>query len=132
MVRLRFGYAVELTCRDEESTTYQCAGFPRKMDQAIRFEEAVCPSKFTLFFDCPEDIMTERLINRGKTSGRADDNAESIKKRFKTFVETSMPVVDYFEKEDKVVKIKAVKSPDEIYKEVKTRMGERGFKMTTA
>ena len=75
--------------------------------------------------------MTERLINRGKTSGRADDNAESIKKRFKTFVETSMPVVDHFEKEKKVVKIKAVKSPDEIYEEVKQRMGERGFEMVT-
>ena len=99
------------------------------MDQAIRFEEAVCPSKFTLFFDCPEDVMTERLINRGKTSGRADDNAESIKKRFKTFVETSMPVVDYFEKENKVVKIKAVKGPDDIYEEVKKLMGERGFEM---
>ena len=73
--------------------------------------------------------MTERLINRGKTSGRADDNAESIKKRFKTFVETSMPVVDYFEKESKVVKIKAVKSSGEIYEEVKKRMGERGFDM---
>lgn len=104
-------------------------GFPRKMDQAVKFEEEVCPSRFTLFFDCPEDVMTERLINRGKTSGRADDNAESIKKRFKTFVETSMPVVEYFEKENKVVKIKAVKKPDEIYEEVKKRMRERGFEM---
>lgn len=116
--------------KDKGKGRFLIDGFPRKMDQAIRFEEAVCPSKFTLFFDCPEDVMTERLINRGKTSGRADDNAESIKKRFKTFVETSMPVVDYFEKENKVVKIKAVKSPDEIYKEVTTRMGERGFEMT--
>lgn len=95
----------------------------------MRFEEAVCRSKFTLFFDCPEEVMTERLINRGKTSGRADDNAESITKRFKTFVDTSMPVVEHFEKEDKVVKIKAVKSPDEIYEEVKRGMGERGFEM---
>ena len=73
--------------------------------------------------------MQERLINRGKTSGRADDNAESIKKRFQTFVETSMPVVDYFEKEGKVVKVAATKGPDEIYEEVKKRMGERGFDM---
>ena len=73
--------------------------------------------------------MTERLLNRGKTSGRADDNEESIKKRFKTFVETSMPVVEYFEKEGKVVKIKAVKKPDEIYEEVKVSMGKRGFEM---
>ena len=97
------------------------------MDQAIRFEEAVCPSKFTLFFDCPEDVMQERLLNRGKTSGRADDNAESIKKRFKTFVETSMPVVNYFEKQGKVVRIPATKGPDEVYAEVKENMGRRGF-----
>ena len=102
-------------------------GFPRKMDQALKFEEVVCPSKFTLFFDCPEEVMQERLINRGKTSGRADDNAESIKKRFKTFVETSMPVVDYFEKEGKVVKIPATGTPDEVYAMVKKMMAERGF-----
>lgn len=97
------------------------------MDQAVKFEEVVCPSKFTLFFDCPEDVMTERLLNRGKTSGRSDDNEESIKKRFKTFVETSMPVVEYFEKQDKVVRIKAVRKPEEIYSEVRQRIGERGF-----
>lgn len=104
-------------------------GFPRKMDQALHFESSVCPSQFTLFFDCPEEVMQERLLNRGKTSGRSDDNAESIKKRFRTFVETSMPVVEYFEKEGKVVKISATKSPDEIYDVVKTKMGERGFEM---
>ncbi|KAL8931738.1 MAG: hypothetical protein Q9211_006764 [Gyalolechia sp. 1 TL-2023] len=102
-------------------------GFPRKMDQALRFEEAVCPSQFTLFFDCPEHVMQERLINRGKTSGRSDDNAESIKKRFRTFVETSMPVVDYFETQGKVVTVEASRGPDEIYEEVKKRMGEKGL-----
>ena len=98
------------------------------MDQALKFEESVCPSKFTLFFDCPEDVMQERLLNRGKTSGRSDDNAESIKKRFKTFVETSMPVVEYFEKEGKVVSVKATRGPDEVYEEVKKAFEERGLK----
>ena len=53
-------------------------GFPRKMDQAIKFEEVVVPSKFTLFFDCPEETMRSRLLKRGETSGRSDDNEESI------------------------------------------------------
>lgn len=99
------------------------------MDQALRFESAVCPSRFTLFFDCPEPVMQQRLLNRGKTSGRSDDNAESIKKRFRTFVETSMPVVEYFEKEGKVVRVDATKGPEEVYEVVKRRMGERGVKM---
>jgi UMP-CMP kinase len=98
------------------------------MDQAIKFEETVCPSKFTLFFDCPEEVMQERLLNRGKTSGRSDDNAESIKKRFKTFVETSMPVVEYFEKEERVVTVSAVPPPDKVYEEVKAKFEERGIK----
>ncbi|KAL8764040.1 MAG: hypothetical protein Q9184_000328 [Pyrenodesmia sp. 2 TL-2023] len=113
----------------ERGARFLVDGFPRQMDQALKFEESVCPSQFALFFDCPEEVMMERLINRGKTSGRADDNAESIKKRFRTFVETSMPVVDYFEKKGKVVKVAATKGPDEIYEEVKRRMRERGFEM---
>ncbi len=100
-------------------------GFPRKMDQALKFEETVCPSKFVLFYDCPEEEMQKRLLKRGETSGRSDDNAESIKKRFKTFVETSMPVVDFFQKQNRVIKIVATKTPDEVYKETKQKLEQR-------
>ena len=41
--------------------------------------------KLVLFFDCPEDVMVERLLERGKTSGRSDDNEDTIRKRFNTF-----------------------------------------------
>ncbi|KAI1356766.1 uridylate kinase [Xylaria sp. FL0043] len=103
-------------------------GFPRKFDQAVKFEEAVCPAKFVLFYDCPEEEMERRLLERGKTSGRSDDNAESIRKRFRTFVETSMPVVEYFEKQDRVVRIRADVPPDDVYRateaELKKRLGD--------
>ncbi|EHA54766.1 hypothetical protein MCOR07_005167 [Pyricularia oryzae] len=100
-------------------------GFPRKMDQALKFEETVCPAKFVLFYDCPEAEMERRLLERGKTSGRADDNAESIRKRFRTFIETSMPVVDHYEKENRVVKIDATPSPDQVSKETQKRIESR-------
>lgn len=100
-------------------------GFPRKMDQALKFEETVCPSRFVLFFDCPEKEMEKRLLERGKTSGRSDDNAESIKKRFKVFEETSMPVIDYFEEQGRVVKVLATKTPDEVYKETRSKLEAR-------
>ena len=35
-----------------------------------------------LVLTCPESVLLERLLERGKTSGRDDDNEESIKKRF--------------------------------------------------
>ncbi|KAI0553531.1 uridylate kinase [Xylaria curta] len=100
-------------------------GFPRKFDQAVKFEEAVCPAKFVLFYDCPEEEMERRLLERGKTSGREDDNAESIRKRFRTFVETSMPVVDYYEKQDRVVRIRANVPPDDVYRATQAELVKR-------
>ncbi|KAK4454636.1 adenylate kinase-domain-containing protein [Podospora aff. communis PSN243] len=97
-------------------------GFPRKMDQAFKFEEVVCPARLVLFYDCPEAEMERRLMERGKTSGRADDNAESIRKRFRTFIETSMPVVDHYEKEGRVVKIDATPTPDSVFQTTRERL----------
>ncbi|ODV60299.1 UMP-CMP kinase, partial [Ascoidea rubescens DSM 1968] len=100
-------------------------GFPRKMDQALTFEASVVKSSLTLFFDCPEAIMLNRLLERGKTSGRSDDNIESINKRFKTFIETSMPVVDYFDKQNKVVKVFCDQPVDAVYSQVKTALKDK-------
>ncbi|KAJ5127407.1 hypothetical protein N7448_008186 [Penicillium atrosanguineum] len=102
-------------------------GFPRKLDQAVFFEATVCPSELVLFLDCPEEVMEKRLLKRGETSGRDDDNAESIRKRFRTFVETSMPVVDDFEKKGKVVKVQATGSVDDVFAQVKTGIEARGL-----
>lgn len=123
-VQLLENAMTEVVSKTQETTgkktgKFLIDGFPRKMDQAVKFEETVCPARFVLFFDCPEEEMEKRLMKRGETSGRADDNAESIKKRFRTFVETSMPVVDYFEKNGKVVRILANKGPDAVYEDVK-------------
>jgi len=119
--------AMNSTIEEKGNRKFLIDGFPRKMDQALGFEQKVVPSKFTLFFDCSEETMRERLLNRGKTSGRADDNEESIVKRFRTFVETSMPVVEMFEKEGRVVKVDASKSPDEVYAHVKEQFGKEGI-----
>ena len=100
-------------------------GFPRKMDQAHKFEETVCPAKLVLFYDCPEETMEARLLERGKTSGRADDNAESIRKRFRTFVETSMPVVKYYEEVGKAVKIDATAKPDQVFQKTQKTLADR-------
>lgn len=113
------------------SYTDGAQGFPRKLDQAHAFERSVVPSKFTLFFDAPEDVMLERLLNRGKTSGRADDNIESIKKRFRVFVETSMPVVDEFDSQKRVIKVNATQTPDEVYQDVQARLKEWGIEPIT-
>ncbi|PYI10544.1 UMP-CMP kinase [Aspergillus sclerotiicarbonarius CBS 121057] len=102
-------------------------GFPRKLDQAVFFEDTVCPSEMTLFLDCPEEVMEARLLKRGETSGRDDDNAESIRKRFRTFVETSMPVVKAFEEQNKVVSVSATGSVEEVYERIREGFQAKGI-----
>ncbi|RUP47619.1 LOW QUALITY PROTEIN: P-loop containing nucleoside triphosphate hydrolase protein, partial [Jimgerdemannia flammicorona] len=135
-------------------TRFLIDGFPRKIDQAIEFESVVTiacdiliiprpstksrafilgrhttssqvvPSRFVLYFECPEEEMLKRLLNRGKTSGRVDDNLESIKKRFQTFIDTSYPVIEAYEKQGKVHSISCVNSPDVVYGKVKKIFNE--------
>ncbi|KAI7882796.1 adenylate kinase-domain-containing protein [Mucor mucedo] len=94
-------------------------GFPRKMDQAIKFEESVVESKFVLYFTCSEETLLDRLLKRGESSGRIDDNIESIKKRFQVFKETSYPVIEAFEAKNKVRQINSDKPIEDVYDDVK-------------
>ncbi|EWM24402.1 ura6p [Nannochloropsis gaditana] len=64
-------------------------------------------TKAVLYLNAPEAVMLERLLERGKTSGRSDDNAESIKKRFKTYVESTMPIIEHFKAQEKLWEVRA-------------------------
>lgn len=91
-------------------------GFPRKMDQALKFDEDVCLSSLVLFYTTTEEVMLKRLLKRGETSGREDDNEESIKKRFHVYKETTMPVIEHYDKLQKVAQIDSGPGVDEVYK----------------
>lgn len=56
----------------------------------------VCACSFLLFFDVPDDVMLSRLLERGKTSGRPDDNEETIAKRLDTFHTFTQPILDHY------------------------------------
>lgn len=42
---------------------------------------------------CGEEIMEQRILERGKTSGRPDDNIETLKKRFKVYDNETKPII---------------------------------------
>ncbi|KAH7103797.1 UMP-CMP kinase [Auriculariales sp. MPI-PUGE-AT-0066] len=90
-------------------------GFPRKMDQALEFDRTVREATAVLFFSTTEEVMLKRLLERGKTSGREDDNEESIKKRFKTYLDTTMPVIDYYREKGKVAEVDSSASVEEVH-----------------
>ena len=49
--------------------------------------------------------MKERLLARAETSGRVDDNEDTIRKRLKTFENQTKPVIDYYDSQNKVRKV---------------------------
>lgn len=49
-----------------------------------------------LYFEVPDEVMVERLLGRAKTSGRVDDNEETIKKRLKTFHDHCDKVLEHY------------------------------------
>ncbi|KAF4614644.1 hypothetical protein D9613_002830 [Agrocybe pediades] len=91
-------------------------GFPRKMDQAVKFDETVCLSSMVIYFSTTEEVMLGRLLERGKTSGREDDNVESIKKRFRTYKSDTMPVIQYYSEQGKVAEVDSSGSIEEVHK----------------
>ncbi|KAL8542574.1 hypothetical protein ACS0TY_003451 [Phlomoides rotata] len=93
-------------------------GFPRNEENRAAFESVTgIEPEFILFFDCPEEEMEKRLLSRNQ--GRDDDNIETIRKRFKVYVESSLPVIEYYNSKGKVRKMDASKPIEEIFEDVK-------------
>ena len=78
-------------------------GYPREVAQGEEFEKAIAPCKHILYFEVSDETMTQRLLKRAETSGRADDNVDTIKKRLVTFHQHSEPVIAAYKAKCSVV-----------------------------
>jgi len=101
----------------EGKTSFLIDGFPRSIGNVNSWVEVVGDNAKVLgvlFYDANEDEMEKRCVARGATSGRVDDNIESIKKRFKTYMEETMPIVESGRYE--VFKIDGLPPAEEVWK----------------
>lgn len=102
-----------------ENNKFLIDGFPRTEDNRLAYEQIIGASpSLVLFFDCPEEVMVKRVLNRNE--GRVDDNEETVKKRLKVFRELSLPVVDYYSKKGILHRINAMGTADEIFEQVRS------------
>ena len=94
-------------------------GFPRTVAQAEALEGLLKKhgKELSVLLDLAVDEaeLVDRLIKRGQTSGRSDDNLETIKKRLDVYHEKTEPVNDYYKKQGKYVAIPGMGSIDEIF-----------------
>jgi len=113
---------LEKAMQQYENGKFLIDGFPRNTNNLDGWESEMkgkVDLKGVLFFDCPEDVCVERIVERGKSSGRVDDNIESLRKRFKTFYNETMPIVQHYERQSMVFKINAIAEPSEVYQDVR-------------
>lgn len=97
-------------------------GFPRTIAQAEALKKMLAERKqevnVMLDLEVPEDELMTRLIKRGKESGRADDNEETIKKRLTVYHTQTAPLIDWYKKEGTYRHINGLGSLDTIFDEI--------------
>lgn len=80
---------------------------------------------FVLFFECSEEKCVERCLKRGQAgSGRTDDNMDSLKKRFNTYINDTMPIINHYRSLGKVQQIDANECPDTVFEAVNAALSE--------
>ena len=101
-------------------------GFPRNLDQknyfsqqwANKWRDFVCVN-----FDLSREKAIERIKKRAIEQWRTDDaNEETINKRLETFYSETLPVIQAFESEWKVITIDADRTIEEIYEDMNSKL----------
>jgi len=109
-------------------------GFPRTSNQAEALDNLLELKNLTinvmLALDVTEQELVKRLVKRGETSGRPDDNNEQvIRTRIQEYHKKTSPVADHYKKANKVILIKGEGTVDDIFgsltKEIDSRMKKK-------
>jgi len=94
-------------------------GFPRTAKQAEALDEFLHGKEMsiqaTIALEVDEEVLIKRLLNRGKDSGRADDqNEEKIRNRFEEYNNKTAPLISYYKAQNKFHSITGVGTVTEI------------------
>ncbi|HEX5297617.1 MAG TPA: adenylate kinase [Streptosporangiaceae bacterium] len=105
---------------------YILDGFPRTLPQATAAAELAAQLGVTLdaaiYLHAPDEVLTQRLLDRASQSGRSDDKADVIRHRLKVFSETTGPLVPYYTDRGILVAIDADQAPGAVTADIKARL----------
>lgn len=99
-------------------------GFPRTIEQAKALKKMLAERgsqvDIVIGLEVPEEELIERLIKRGKDSGRSDDNLETIKKRLDVYHNQTSPLRDFYVAEGLYAQIQGTGTVEGIFGGIKT------------
>lgn len=94
-------------------------GFPRTVAQAraldVLLEELSAPIAGVPLLEVPDEQLIERIVARGKESGRSDDTEEVARKRQEVYREQTRPLIEYYSARGQLRTVNGVGSLDEVY-----------------
>lgn len=98
-------------------------GFPRTVPQAEALDVLLAHHQTAIStmiaLEVEYNELVERLLKRGADSGRADDQDESIiKNRINVYNNETLPVADFYKKQNKLASIYGIGEIDEIYNQI--------------
>lgn len=112
--------------KDKASEGVIFDGFPRTIPQAEALEQLLADRgtqiDAVVGLEVPEDELIQRILLRGKMSGRADDNEETARKRLEVYHNQTSPLKAYYEERGKYRAINGLGSIDGIFDLIKAEL----------
>lgn len=107
-------------------------GFPRTIPQAEALNELLKKRGKELHavvgLEVPDDELVKRMINRGKMTGRADDNEETIKKRLNVYHSQTSPLKEHYKKQNKYITIDGNRDINHIFDSITKELDQHSKK----
>ncbi len=103
-------------------------GFPRTIKQAKKLDSILGKMglglNHAIFLDLDEETAKERIRERAKKEDRKDDSSEDvIENRFKEYHDKTFPLLDFYKRSRKLLKIDAEGGKDKVLSKVVSKLG---------
>ncbi|KAJ3223450.1 hypothetical protein HK099_001095 [Clydaea vesicula] len=93
-------------------------GFPRNLEEALKFENEVLKSKLIVHFSCPEEERLKEFLIKESKNGKKSTVMESFKKKLKEYKDTTSPLFEHYTKLNKLEQFSCNQSKDEFKNEI--------------
>lgn len=106
-------------------------GFPRSREQAEIFRDSIGQPSALLYYECPREVMKDRVMGRAQEGDRSDDNEAVVEKRIDSFLQETVPAIEVFRDSNVLVSVDATHKPEQVFAKTEVNLaaldGLKGF-----